>query len=146
MRFVVIDASVAVKWYVNETGSEKAVSLLDNDDLLFLAPDIFLPELTNALLRQRRTGQLTDQALDKALGDVSFSAPELVPSGRLLDRAVVVARALSHPLYDCIYLALAERWETVLVTADEEFVSRCRKQLADDPITDRLRLLNEFDP
>ena len=146
MRFVVIDASVAVKWYVNETGSEKAIALLHDENLLFLAPDIFLSELTNALLRQQRTNQLTDHALDKALLDMSFSVPELVPSKQLLDRAIVIARALSHPIYDCLYLALAERWETILVTADAEFVTRCRNQLADDPVRDRLRLLNEFEP
>ena len=145
MRFVVLDASVAVKWYVDETDSESAVALLDVDDLIFLAPDIFLAEVVNALLRQSRAGQLTEGALDRALRDLSFSAPELIASTRLMDRAVAVARALGHPVYDCLYLALAERWETVLITADAEFVGRCRSRLADDPITSRLRLLHEFE-
>ena len=138
MRFIVVDASVAVKWYVNETGSEKAVALLENEDLLFLAPDIFLAEAVNALLRQQGAGQLVDEALDKALRDLTFSRP------RLIDRAVVIARAIRHPIYDCLYLALAERWETVFVTADAEFVDRCRNQLPTDPITKCLRLLEEF--
>jgi predicted nucleic acid-binding protein len=145
MRFVVVDASVAVKWYVNEVGSEQAIALLDEDDLLFLAPDIFLAEVVNALLRQRREGQLDDQALDKALSDIHFSAPELVSTNRLMGRAAGLARALAHPIYDCLYLALAERWDTVLVTADGEFVSRCRQRLTDDLITERLCLLNDFE-
>jgi predicted nucleic acid-binding protein len=144
MRFIVVDASVAVKWYVNETGSEKAVALLENEDLFFLAPDIFLAEAVNALLRQQGAGQLVDEALDKALRDLTFSRPELVSSTRLIDRAVVIARAIRHPIYDCLYLALAKRWETVFVTADAEFVDRCRNQLPTDPITKRLRLLEEF--
>jgi hypothetical protein len=41
MKFVVIDASVAVKWYVAEDESERAVALLDADEILFLAPDYF---------------------------------------------------------------------------------------------------------
>lgn len=145
MRLAVVDASVAVKWYVEETESERALALLDNNDLVFLAPDIFLAEVTNALLRQRRAGQLTDEALDKALNDVSNSVPQLTASSRLLDRAVEVARLLAHPIYDCLYLALAERWDTVLVTADIEFVDRCRRRL-NDPIASRLRLLNEYEP
>ena len=146
MRFVVVDASVAVKWYVDETGSDLALSLLDRDDLLLLAPDIFLAEIVNALLRQSRAGQLTAEAFDTALGDLSLTAPQLIASARLLERAVAIARRLAHPVYDCLYLALAERWETVFVTADVEFVTRCRRQLADDPITNRLRLLHEHEP
>jgi len=146
MTFVVIDANVAVKWYVVEDGSRKAVALLDADDLLFLAPDIFLAEVVNALLRQARHGQLTEDALGRALHDLDFSAPELVASARLMDRAVVIAKALGHPIYDCLYLALAERWDTVLITLDGEFVNRCRSRLADDPIVNRLRLLHEFEP
>lgn len=144
MKFVVIDASVAVKWYVAEDESERSVALLDADEILFLAPDIFLAEVINALLRQNRAGQLTEDNLDRALRDLAFSAPELIASTRLIEPAVALARALAHPVYDCLYLALADRWETVLVTADVEFVSRCRSRLADSPITGRLRLLNEF--
>lgn len=140
MRFVVIDANVA------EDGSQKAVALLDADGLLFLAPDIFLPEVVNALLRQARRSQLAEDALGRALHDLDFSAPELVASARLMDRAVVIAKALGHPIYDCLYLALAERWDTALITADSEFVDRCRSRLTGDPIVSRLRLLHKFEP
>jgi predicted nucleic acid-binding protein len=146
MRFVVIDASVAVKWYVAENDSEKAVALLDADNLLFLAPDIFLAEVVNALLRQRRNGQLTKEALERALGDLTFSAPELIASTRLIDRAAALPQTLAHPVYDCLYLALAERWETVLVTADIEFIKRCQSRIAGDPVTSKLRLLANFEP
>jgi predicted nucleic acid-binding protein len=146
MRFVVLDASVAVKWYVREMGSEKALVLLDNENLLFLAPDVFLAETVNALLRQRRAGQLDEEALDRAIRDLRFSLPELVASTSLIDRAVVIARAIQHPVYDCLYLALAERWDTDLVTADAEFVDRCRERLSADPIVKRLRPLEDFEP
>ena len=83
MRWVVLDASVAVKWYVAETDTERAVALLEADNVLFLAPDLLPAEVVNALLRQSRAGQLTEEALDKALRDLSFSAPELIASTRL---------------------------------------------------------------
>ena len=145
MRFVVVDASVAVKWYVRETGSEKAIALLESEDLLFLARDVFLPETVNALLKQRRAGQLADETLDKALRDLTFSLPELVSSTRMIDHAVMIARAIRHSIYDCLYLALAERWETQFVTADAEFAERCRTGLPDDSIASRLYLLEEFE-
>lgn len=146
MRIVVLDASVAVKWYVREQGSDQAVQLLDREDLHFVAPDLFRAEIANALLRQNRSGQLSEAALDSALADLTFTMPELVPSAEIIDRAVVLARILAHPVYDCLYLSLAERRDTVLVTADEEFVSRCRVKLSgQDGIAQRLRFLHEFE-
>jgi predicted nucleic acid-binding protein len=49
---------------------------------------------------------------------------ELVPSAQLAARAFAIASALAHPAYDCIYLALAERSGTRLVTADRKLVGR----------------------
>ena len=75
MRIVVLDASVAVKWYVREQGSDQAVQLLDREDLHFVAPDLFRAEIANALLRQNRSGQLSEAALDSALADLTFTMP-----------------------------------------------------------------------
>lgn len=44
---VVIDACVAVQWFVPEPGSAEATLLL-RTNALFLAPDIMLVEATNA--------------------------------------------------------------------------------------------------
>lgn len=145
MTPLVVDASVAIKWYVREAGSEKAVRLLADERLGFVAPDIFYPEVVNALLRQAREGQLSDEALEAALADMRKTLPRLVRSSDLIDRAARFARILAHPIYDCLYLALAEASGTVLLTADAEFVSRCRKRLKDEPATARLRLLEEFE-
>lgn len=144
MTSLVIDASVAVKWYVREVGSDKAVLLLADSQYEFLAPDIFHAEVVNALLRQAREGQLPEDALASALTDIGKAVPRLVASSEVMERATGLARALDHPIYDCLYLALAEANDTVLVTADAEFVSRCRKRLKDAPATARLRLLEEF--
>ena len=61
-----------------------------------------------------------------------------------MERAVGIARRLRHPIYDCLYLALAERWDTVFVTADLKFVTLCRAGLVDDPIVERLRTHDTF--
>lgn len=144
MTSLVVDASVAVKWYVREAGSDKAVRLLADPGLEFLAPDIFHAEVVNALLRQAREGQLPEDALASAMADIREMVPGLVRSSEVMDRAARLARALDHPIYDCLDLALAEAADAVLVTADAEFVSRCRKRLKDEPATARLRLLEEF--
>ena len=145
MMAVVVDASVAVKWYVREAGTEEALRLLATDGVQLLAPDVFLAEVVSALLRQEREGQISDEVLQAALADLAYTRPRLVPSSGIIDRAVHFARMLPHAIYDCLYLATAEAEEAVLVTADEEFVSRCRKRLKHEPATARLRLLEELE-
>ena len=46
----------------------------------------------------------------------------LAPSVRLHEAAFGMACALEHPVHDCLYLALAERERTRMVTADRAFV------------------------
>lgn len=146
MRTIVIDASVAVKWFVREANTDGAVHLLEDEETLFVAPDIFRAEVVNALLRQHREGALTDDLPDLALIELEAAMPHLVSSGQLMDRAVAIARRIRHPIYDCLYLALAERWETVLVTADDKFVDLCRRRLTNDHVVERLRALPEHRP
>lgn len=143
MKFVVLDAAIAVKWYVNEPEREDALRLLERDDLLFIAPDIFLAEVVNALLRHHRTGSFSAHLLDQALSDLALTAPQLISSTMLVGQAADLALRLRHPIYDCLYLALAERWQTEMMTADAKFVNICRKRLGSDPIADRLRNLED---
>jgi predicted nucleic acid-binding protein len=58
----------------------------------------------------------------------SERAEELLRSDHHLvapDRALAIAIELRHPVYDCFYLALAERNTSPLVTADERLIHRC---------------------
>ena len=47
MDRLVVDASVAIKWVVEEEGSEAAAGLLDGPGLM--APDLLMPECANIL-------------------------------------------------------------------------------------------------
>lgn len=143
MKVLVVDASVAVKWYVHEPDRDFALELLGNNDLLFIAPDIFLPEVVNALLRQHSSGDFAADLLAEALADLALTAPELIRSAALMQDAVALATRLEHPIYDCLYLALAERWAVEMITADRAFVKRCRERLSGEPALRRLRELGD---
>lgn len=121
MRFVV-DASVAVKWLIEEEGSESAKWLLEDEHELH-APRLMVSEIANALRRRTRMG-------DVQLGEASELAsvvPELplhwADDEKVCADAVRIAIALDAPVYDCVYLALAHRASAKLVTADERFVN-----------------------
>jgi predicted nucleic acid-binding protein len=140
MKFVVLDVSVATKWYVRETDSETAQRLLDSG-LQFAVPDIFFSEVANALLKHHANG-------DIGLGDVLLGIEDLfameiepVAAQLLMARAVEIAAPLKHAVYDCLYLALAERWDTTFVTADRKFHDR----LADLDWQNRITMLVNAD-
>ena len=66
MTFVV-DASVAVKWLVNEQASEAAHRLLNSEERL-VAPDFIVVEVGNVLWKKLRRGELTDPSRERRPG------------------------------------------------------------------------------
>ncbi len=137
MTSVVVDASVALKWVVEEEDSDAAVDLARYD---LWAPDLLRVECANALWAKARRGELDHAEVverNDALGTVPMT---LVPQEEVLGNAVRLALELEHPVYDCLYLALAVRQDTFVVTADRRFLNVVRQS---DVYRERIRLLNE---
>ncbi|MBM3597167.1 MAG: type II toxin-antitoxin system VapC family toxin [Alphaproteobacteria bacterium] len=125
MSEIVVDASVAFKWYVNEAGSDDATLLLE-DTARLIAPDIIVAELGNAAWTVVRSGAIAREHGARIVGSAASAFSALVPSAELADDAFVLADALAHPIYGCFYLALAERRGGVMVTADRRFYRLAR--------------------
>jgi predicted nucleic acid-binding protein len=122
----VVDASVAVKWVVEEALSDFADSLLAEEADL-LAPDFLLVEAGNALWKKIARREISVGAAAEAL-DVLIESPiEWAPSTALLRQAFDIAARLRHPVCDCLYLALAERESATLVTADDRLRHAARR-------------------
>jgi predicted nucleic acid-binding protein len=119
----VIDASVALKWFVDEDGSVQAAALLAGLDLL-IAPDLVLAEVGNAAWKAVHNGTKHPEQFDHAAARLPAASDELTPLASLSRRAAVIALALDHPVHDCCYLALAEARGATLVTADRCLLSR----------------------
>lgn len=101
---LVIDASVAVKWFLVEAGDREALALLDGDEPL-IAPDLVVAEVVNAVWKWLLRGAIdTSQATDVPHALVRIFA-ELRPLAPLAPRALEIAAELHHPTYDCFYLA-----------------------------------------
>jgi len=111
MKYV-LDSSVALKWVLAESDSAKAVRLRGEyvaglHD--FHAPDIFASEIANGLVFAERQGRIQPGESIIFLNYVLSTAPRLHVSPLLLVRAVEMALLAKRAVYDCIYLALAER-------------------------------------
>lgn len=137
---LVVDASVALKWFKQEADSDLAEAAATADTLA--APDLLLAELANACWLAARAGLLLPTQLADMPRAVRRYVATLTPLESLTPRAIHIARALDHPAYDCFYLALAEREATLLVTADGRFI----KRVAGSPWAAHVRDLATFGP
>ena len=129
----VVDASVAIKWVVAESGSDLAARLLDGRPLH--APPLMQVEAANALWVMGRRGVLTPDEADDALA--TLARVPLVPAPPGFDpvpRALRLARLLEHPVYDCVYLSLATELGVPVVTADRRFVAAAAAHLEAAPL------------
>ena len=128
MSFVV-DASVAIKWLVEEDGSDDAAELMR---LPLSAPDLWIAECVNALWKKVARRELTRDEARAAARAVQASGVTLEPTQSLAVDMLELAVRLDHPAYDCAYLALARRLNKVLVTTDQRLLSRCLQPDAAD--------------
>jgi predicted nucleic acid-binding protein len=133
---LVVDASVAVKWFVEEIGSAPARALLDRG-IPLIAPELILAEVGNALWKHGQAGRVSWRQAERAAIRVGDVFDTLVPLRSLAAQAFALARSFTHPVYDCFYLALAEMEKARLVTYDQRLLA-CVK---DRPLARRVVFL-----
>src|SRR5712691_4206790 len=125
MKYV-LDASVGFKWAVSETDSDKANRLRDdfrNAVHVLLAPDVLPGEVGPALTRAERQGKIPVGDAVILLNDVLQTCSVLHASYPLLLRACEISSQTRVGFFDCLYVALAERENCQLVTADTRLVN-----------------------
>jgi predicted nucleic acid-binding protein len=137
---IVVDASLGVKWFLSEVGSDEAVALLVEHRKQIVVPELFGIEVAAALVREINSGN-DDRTrggweLARLFALLESRAVELRPMGdRTLSKAVEIAVDIGHPLKDCIYMALAMELDCELVTCDVRFAAKA------EDIWDRVRVL-----
>ena len=137
-----VDASLAVKWLVEEEDSEKAHALSSHwadSGVKVAAPYVMLAEVSNALHRKVVGGEIELESATGILEDLSaheieFHNPPNIHAGALR----VADRLEQGAVYDSIYLALAERLDCELWTSDRRFYRAARG------FSDRIRWLGDF--
>ncbi len=120
---LVLDASVALKFLVEEPGTAEALSLLDRPDKR-IAPDWIAVELAGALWNKVKYSKLLAIHAERSLEEFPRYFHRLVPCQPLIGDTFRLSIRLQHPVYDCLYLSLAMNEGARLVTADKEFYGR----------------------
>jgi predicted nucleic acid-binding protein len=122
MRYV-LDSSVAVKCVLTEVNSDKAMRLRDDARVAIhslLSPAIFPVEAGHALTRAERQLRITPPNGWIGWRTILSDCPQLHPSLPLMPRAYAISSSMRVGIYDCLYVALAEREGCEFITADDK--------------------------
>ena len=138
----VVDASLAVKWFADEEDSQKARALSRgwaDSGVKIAAPHLMLAEVANALHRKVVDGEIELESATRILENLSVHGIEFHNPPNIHAGALRLADRLDQgAVYDSIYLALAERLDCELWTADRRFYRAARG------FSDRIRWLGDF--
>ena len=114
---IVLDASAALEVALNRTRAAELSAHLDGADGV-LAPELFVPEVVNAIWKLHHFGNLSLSACDGALEVLLEFVDTLVSCKELYHEAFLLSRTIRRPAYDMFYLALAKREDAALMTLD----------------------------
>jgi predicted nucleic acid-binding protein len=118
----VVDASLAVKWFIPEEHSDRAMSILArfrNRSLDLTAPDHILIEVGSALWkRSTLKSEISESEATESLTDFLALGLKLRPTPPLVGPAMRLAAQERHSIYDMVYVALARQLGCELITAD----------------------------
>ena len=134
MAAFIVDANVALKWFLPEEHDAEALALLGHD---LIAPELLWIEAANVLAAKVVSGRIHRGLLDRAPGLLDLAIATRVQDHELISAAQALSVELRHPIYDCLYLALLDRHDAVLVTAD----GRLLRALGDHRLRRRTRRL-----
>jgi predicted nucleic acid-binding protein len=122
MRRLVLDASVAIKWVVQEIYTEAAVRLAESEPS-WVIPDLFHAEVGNVPWKKARRGEMNEQDAVKALALLLSLEMNVRESRALLTYALPIALQFHCTVYDALYLSVAVDENCPLVTADQTLFS-----------------------
>jgi predicted nucleic acid-binding protein len=122
---LVVDASIVVKWVVEEDSTPQALVLRQKARLI--APDLLVAECANILWKKVQKGELLKAEAIVAARLLQGAELELLPMRFLFDAATRMSIEIDHPAYDCVYLVLALQRKCQFVTADERLLHKLRQ-------------------
>ncbi len=119
---LVLDASAAVRFLLDQEGADQVADRLEEAGQV-LAPAFQMVEVANVLWKVARSGALTTAEAWERLETLADLVDEAVDDRELLADSLALAIELQHPVYHCLYLALARRLDARLISFDRRLLN-----------------------
>ncbi len=120
MTPIVIEPSVALKWYTPEVYSEECLSLIERN-VSILVPDALFAQVGTALWKRVRANELKPDVARQIASNLRRLPLTRVPAEVLMKDALEISTLTSRSFQEGLYFALAIRNDTKLVTADRRW-------------------------
>ena len=124
----VLDASAAVRLILGDPAAAELAESI-REATLVLAPELMLSEVANALWKLQRADLLPQLDPQQLLADARELVDRVEPDRHLHAEALALACHVNHPVYDCLYLALARREAATLISADRRLLQLAERLL-----------------
>jgi len=122
MKACVIDASVIAAAFFQEQFAQVAAAMLASDRPLH-APDLVISEFASVIWKRQRRKEIDNTEAAELLADFRSLPLRLTSSNELIESALELALRTGRTVYDCLYLALAVRTKSIMVSADKRLVN-----------------------
>ena len=119
-KTLIVDASVAVKWFLNEENSDKASKIKDehiSGKIVIIVPDLFFLEVINTL-RYKKLNPKKILYTNKSLWEFQLSIHKI--DYFLMEKIIDIAIKNNISVYDAVYVAISQLYGVPLVTADKK--------------------------
>lgn len=126
MAALTLDASAAVTVALDTAKHRSTYDRLVSADAVY-APALFVTETANALWKYVNARQMNEENALRLHRDATAMVDQLMDDIGLFPEALALATRLRHPVYDTVYLVVARRTESALVTFDSKLAQHARK-------------------
>jgi predicted nucleic acid-binding protein len=124
---IVLDATSALDVALNRYRATEFAAQLDEANEV-LAPELFVPEVVNAVWKLHHFGNLSLSACDGTLEVLLEFIDVFVSCKELYREAFLLSRTTRRSAYDMFYLALAQREDAALLTLDNALRKEALRQ------------------
>lgn len=128
---MVIDASVATKWFLKEPDSLLARELLKKGNIPFVAPDLIRMEVSAAISKAVRLQQVSGESAHYLFEiwneQLKKGMIQLASTSEDEHIAFELSISLGHSLQDCYYLAVAQRCSLPVLTMDKKLMLKAKQ-------------------
>ncbi len=124
---VVLDVSAAIEILLRKE-KNGMFDATYRDATWVLAPDLYVPEISNVLWKYCRAKVITHDECIQFTDDGITMIDDFIDSRELWKEALGEGIKYNHSIYDMYYSVLARRNDATLITNDGYLASMCREQ------------------